>query len=163
MNAIVGETIPLSIRIIENTFLVTGLTVTVRVINLLTKTEVLASTPLVEGDPGLYCFNWDSAPGSPSKLLATYSYLDRTTSEEITISKQIVLATGQEVLTGQITDEILQGQINESVEGLSGIITDQETLTGEISEETLAGSLIEKETISGEINEDTITGVLKDC
>jgi len=70
---------------------------------------------------------------------------------------------GSDILTGQIESETLTGVVAEATETLSGVINDQENISGEITDDVLAGTLEDdKDTISGKINEDTLDGVLED-
>ena len=71
---------------------------------------------------------------------------------------------GSEVLTGNITSDTLEGTVEDDKENLSGEISDEEKLSGELSEETVSGSIEDPTNISGGISEDTIQGDIKgDC
>jgi hypothetical protein len=90
------DPIPLSFVRIRNGVLTTGLTVTVKVLNVLTGSTILAITTMTEITPGVYSYNWVHSITSFTECVAVYvagglSYVENFTIDE-SLDKQESLA-----------------------------------------------------------------------
>lgn len=117
MDFIIGEIIPLTLRVVKNNKPETGLTMTVRVVDQEDGAEVLTSIAIPEtSEPGVYTFLWGSAPLEERELLALFTFGPRTASEFFRIRRrpvaQIIQIAEVEVLQKQLIDvKVLQEQL----------------------------------------------------
>ena len=85
------DTIPLSFSRIRNSALVSGLTVTVTVVNVKTNATLLASTLMPEvSTSGIYVYNWTHGQAQDTECLIKYSVGTNNYYEQIFITNDAV-------------------------------------------------------------------------
>ncbi len=81
------DPVPLAFMRVRGGAIVTGLTVTVRVVNVLTGVALLSTTAMTEVTPGVYSYSWSHGQVSFTECSAIYvvgasSYIENFTIDE---------------------------------------------------------------------------------
>jgi len=135
MNKDIGQNIILSIRILRNNSIRTGLTVNVRVTDALDGSEKLASTLVPEtAELGVYSFEWTTPPQAISELIAFYKVGSLEYSESISILPK----------SGGGGDSV---NVN---------ISDDDNFNIELSEDSLDINIIDNDNLNIAMDEDSI-------
>lgn len=146
LDFIIGEIIPLTLRVVKNNKPESGLIdMTVRVVDQVDGVEVLASSPVPEtAEPGVYTFQWGSAPQEERELLALFEFGPRTSAEFFRIRRtgldqpaQIIdveVFEGPIVSVQVIEDEIVNVEVRDS-EVVDILVVEEQIVNVEIVEE----------------------------
>ena len=83
------DAVPLSFVRIRGGALVTGLTLTAKVLNVLTGTTLLSTTTMSEVTPGVYAYNWAHSQTTFTECVAIYSTSGSSFVEYFTIDESL--------------------------------------------------------------------------
>lgn len=94
------DAVPLAFMRVRSGALVTGLTVTVKVLNVITGATLLSTTSMSEVTPGVYAFNWSHSQNIFTECAAIYVVAGSSYVENFTIDEAL---DKEESLAGKAT------------------------------------------------------------
>jgi len=152
MTVFLGQAIDLSLFLLKNGMVFTGQSPTVKVTNISTGPVVLPVTLLVESvtTPGLYSFLFVNPPSVESDLLAEYTAVETTKTEEIRIVKRTVESIEAQVVSAEVSDNRVIVEVS------------QNTIEGQIDPSNIISGEVTDGQISGKIDQNTV-GASVDC